>query len=81
LCTALGLALLGSHAALAQTPEYTLEFNHIQWQEELASKYGLEVLSFSWVQGYRHFFTKQIKTPANLAGLRIRTPPASSRCR
>jgi TRAP-type transport system periplasmic protein len=49
----------------------------VKWQEQLASKYGLKVLSFSWVQGYRHFFTnKPIKTPADLSGLRIRTPPA-----
>ena len=49
----------------------------IKWQEELASKFGLKVLSFNWVQGYRHFFTnKPIKKPEDLAGLRIRTPPA-----
>jgi tripartite ATP-independent transporter DctP family solute receptor len=49
----------------------------VKWQEELATKFGLKVLSFNWVQGYRHFFTnKPIKTPADLNGLRIRTPPA-----
>jgi tripartite ATP-independent transporter DctP family solute receptor len=47
------------------------------WLDELANKYGLKILSFSWVQGYRHFFTnKPIKNPADLKGLRIRTPPA-----
>lgn len=47
------------------------------WLDELADKHGLKVLSFSWVQGYRHFFTnKPIKTPEDLKGLRIRTPPA-----
>lgn len=49
----------------------------IKWQEELASTFGLKVLSFGWVQGYRHFFTnKAVKTPEDLKGLRIRTPPA-----
>jgi tripartite ATP-independent transporter DctP family solute receptor len=49
----------------------------MKWQEELAGKFGLKVLSFNWVQGYRHFFTnKPIKSPEDLKGLRIRTPPA-----
>jgi tripartite ATP-independent transporter DctP family solute receptor len=49
----------------------------IKWQEELAGKFGLKVLSFNWVQGYRHFFTNRpVKTPEDLKGLRIRTPPA-----
>ncbi len=49
----------------------------VKWQDELATKHGLKVLSFGWVQGYRHFFTnKAIKTPDDLKGLRIRTPPA-----
>ncbi|MCX5905929.1 MAG: C4-dicarboxylate TRAP transporter substrate-binding protein [Deltaproteobacteria bacterium] len=47
------------------------------WLDELASKFGLKIVSFNWVQGYRHFFTnKPIKTPPDLKGLRIRTPPA-----
>lgn len=49
----------------------------VKWQAELAEKHGLKVVCFDWVQGYRHFFTsKPIKTPKDLAGLRIRTPPA-----
>ncbi len=47
------------------------------WVNELAKKYGLKVVSFTWVQGYRHFFTnKPIKKPEDLKGMRIRTPPA-----
>jgi len=42
--------------------------------EELEAE-GLKVVSFNWVQTHRHFFTnKEINTPADLAGLRIRTP-------
>jgi len=49
----------------------------VKWQQELADKFGFKVLSFSWVQGYRHFFTnKPIRKPEDLKGLRIRTPPA-----
>ncbi|HZO00080.1 MAG TPA: C4-dicarboxylate TRAP transporter substrate-binding protein [Burkholderiales bacterium] len=49
----------------------------VKWNQELADKFGFKVLSFSWVQGYRHFFTnKAIRQPSDLKGLRIRTPPA-----
>jgi TRAP-type transport system periplasmic protein len=49
----------------------------VKWQDELASKFGLKVVSFNWVQGYRNFFTnKLVKTPQDLNGQRIRTPPA-----
>src|SRR5918998_1893500 len=49
----------------------------VKFQDELANQHGLKVVCFDWVQGYRHFFTnKPVKSPADLAGLRIRTPPA-----
>lgn len=45
--------------------------------EDLAEKSGIRVVSFAWMQGYRHFFTnKIIHKPEDLKGLRIRTPPA-----
>src|SRR5690606_11374243 len=47
------------------------------WIDTLAQQYGLRVLSFYWVQGFRHFMTnKPISNPQDLAGLKIRTPPA-----
>jgi TRAP-type transport system periplasmic protein len=49
----------------------------LKWNQELADKFGFKVLSFNWVQGYRHFFTnKPVRKPEDLKGLRIRTPPA-----
>jgi TRAP-type transport system periplasmic protein len=57
--------------ALADSP--TMQ----QWMGELADEHGLKVVCFDWVQGFRHFFTnKEIRTPEDLSGLRIRTPPA-----
>jgi tripartite ATP-independent transporter DctP family solute receptor len=48
------------------------------WTDELAAKHGYRVLSFNWYQGARHFLTnKPIKVPADLTGLRIRTPGAT----
>ena len=48
-----------------------------QWEQELADKHGLKVVCFDWIQGFRNFFTnKAIRTPADLNGLRIRTPAA-----
>jgi len=47
------------------------------WQQELADQHGLKVVCFDWIQGFRHFFTnKPVRTPEDLSGLRIRTPPA-----
>ncbi len=45
------------------------------WINKLEKDSGIKVLSFFWIQGYRHFVTnKPIKTPADLTGLKIRTP-------
>ena len=47
------------------------------WIDELASDHGIQVVCFDWVQGQRHFFTNEpVRTPEDLDGLRIRTPPA-----
>ena len=49
----------------------------IEWQEQLADEFGIRVVCFDWVQGQRHFFTNEpVRTPEDLDGLRIRTPPA-----
>ena len=48
-----------------------------EWEEELSQQNGIRVLSFNWYDGGRHFFTnKVVNTPADLKGLRIRTPGA-----
>ena len=47
------------------------------WEQELADEHGLKVACFDWVQGFRNFYTnKPIRSPEDLAGQRIRTPPA-----
>lgn len=46
------------------------------WEKRLSDE-GFRVLSFNWYDGPRHFLTnKPVKTPADLKGLRIRTPGA-----
>lgn len=57
--------------ALADSP--TMQ----QWMTELANEHGIKVVCFDWVQGFRHFFAnKPIRTPEDLSGMRVRTPPA-----
>lgn len=47
------------------------------WVDALASGSGLQVLSFNWWQGERELWTnKKVTTPADLAGIRMRTPGA-----
>jgi tripartite ATP-independent transporter DctP family solute receptor len=47
------------------------------WVDELADTAGLQVLSFNWWQGERHLLTNvEVRTPADLKGIRMRTPGA-----
>ncbi|WP_428240257.1 C4-dicarboxylate TRAP transporter substrate-binding protein [Gynuella sp.] len=47
------------------------------WANDLRQKAGLEILSFNWWQGSRHLLTnKPITQPADLKGIRMRTPGA-----
>ncbi|MBO1437648.1 C4-dicarboxylate TRAP transporter substrate-binding protein [Meiothermus sp. CFH 77666] len=61
-----------------QTVERLLRLPVVQtWVDRLANQYGIRVLCFNWVQGYRHFMTNRpVRSPQDLQGLRIRTPPA-----
>ena len=48
-----------------------------QWTEKLRKASGHQVLSFNWWQGERHVLTnKPVATPADLGGIRMRTPGA-----
>lgn len=48
-----------------------------EWVGQLRKTSGHQVLSFNWWQGERHLLTnKPIKVPADLAGVRMRTPGA-----
>ena len=48
-----------------------------EWEKKLKATSGHQVLSFNWWQGERHLLTnKPVKVPADLAGVRMRTPGA-----
>ena len=48
-----------------------------KWKQKLETEFGIKILSFNWVQGFRHMIThKPIRKPEDLNGLRIRTPGA-----
>jgi len=48
-----------------------------RWAERLRAASGHQVLSFNWFQGERHLLTNRpVATPADLNGLRLRTPGA-----
>ncbi len=47
------------------------------WVQKLRTTSGHQILSFNWWQGERHLVTnKPVKVPADLAGVRMRTPGA-----
>lgn len=47
------------------------------WAQKLRTASGHQILSFNWYQGDRHLLTlKPIAKPADLAGVRMRTPGA-----
>lgn len=47
------------------------------WVEKLRTSANLQVLSFDWFQGHRHMLTNTpVKVPADLKGVRVRTPGA-----
>jgi tripartite ATP-independent transporter DctP family solute receptor len=47
------------------------------WVDKLRAAAQLQVLSFDWFQGHRHVLTNvPVKTPADLKGIRMRTPGA-----
>ena len=47
------------------------------WVGKLRDAANLQVLSFDWFQGHRHVLTNvSVKTPADLKGIRMRTPGA-----
>ena len=48
-----------------------------EWVQKLRDASGHQILSFNWWQGERQLFTKKpVTTPADLAGVRMRTPGA-----
>ena len=48
-----------------------------EWNQKLRTATGHQILSFNWYQGDRHLLTmKPITKPADLAGVRMRTPGA-----
>jgi len=47
------------------------------WVQKLRNASNHQVLSFNWFQGHRHVLTNMpVKTPADLKGVRMRTPGA-----
>jgi tripartite ATP-independent transporter DctP family solute receptor len=57
-----------------QADKFAASEEYLAWGEELKEKSGLVMLASNWYQGARHALTqKPIATPADLAGVRMRT--------
>ncbi len=57
-----------------QADKFALSDAYLGWGDELAEKSGLVMLASNWYQGARHALTqKPISSPADLAGVRMRT--------
>lgn len=48
-----------------------------EWENRLAEEFGLKVLSFAYIQGYRNVISdKEVRTPDDLSGMKLRTAGA-----
>lgn len=57
-----------------QADKFALSDEYLGWGDELKEKSGLVMLASNWYQGARHALTqKAISSPADLAGVRMRT--------
>ncbi|WP_157014260.1 C4-dicarboxylate TRAP transporter substrate-binding protein [Mesorhizobium xinjiangense] len=61
------------YSAITESPVYQ------EWVDELAKESGIRLLNYNWFQGTRQMITKkEIKAPADLDGVRVRTIDAPS---
>jgi tripartite ATP-independent transporter DctP family solute receptor len=61
----------------AEIRQFTLTPLFAEWSKRLHDTAGFQILSFNWYQGERNYVTnKPIAKPADLAGVRTRTPGA-----
>ncbi|RST83917.1 C4-dicarboxylate ABC transporter substrate-binding protein [Aquibium carbonis] len=57
-----------------QADTFALSADYLAWGDALKEKSGLMMLASNWYQGPRHLLTqKPVSTPADLAGVRMRT--------
>ena len=63
--------------SFADIRKFTVSPMFEEWNKKLQEKAGFHVFSFNWYQGERNYVTnKPITKPADLAGVRTRTPGA-----